>query len=195
MPLNVASLGHELPRLQRRRLLAGFAVLAASLSAPAWAQSIPQVQDFWARPRKLRLRHTSGETIEAVYWSDGELVVPEYTRVSYFLRDRVTGTGVYAHPVLLDILYGINGWLDYFQVRSPVLVHSAYRDPVRNLTIEGAARNSRHIRGEAVDISIPGVSALQVSRFGLWLGGGGVGWYPDKRFTHLDRGRLRAWRG
>ena len=181
---------------KRALMVAGFAVLAASLSRPTWAATHERfAQDFWVRPRQLSLRHVSGERIQSTYWSDGELIVSEYTRLSYFMRDRVVGRGVYVNPVVLDILYGINGWLAYFGVTSPVVVTSAYRDPVRNLQIEGAARTSKHTSGDAVDITIPNVSPLQVARFGMWLGGGGVGWYPEKQFTHLDRGRLRSWRG
>lgn len=185
------------PDDSRRALLtAGAGLLAASLGQPAWASSAQRFAgDFWRRPRRVSLRHASGDRIDAVYWSDGELIVSEYTRLSYFMRDRVVGSGVYIHPVLLDILYGINGWLAYYGVHAPVVLTSGYRDPRRNLTIEGAAQNSLHPRGEAADISIPGISSLQVARFGMWLGGGGVGWYPRKHFTHVDRGRLRTWRG
>lgn len=179
-------------------LTAALAGAAIALGRPAWAASgdaVRRAEDFWLRPRRLRLRHASGDSIEATYWSDGELVTSEYTRLSYFLGDRVTGTGVYIQPVLLDILYGVNGWLTYFGIQQPILVTSAYRDPRRNATIEGAALNSHHTTGGAADIRIPGVSTLQVARFGQWLGGGGVGWYPSKDFTHVDRGRLRSWRG
>jgi uncharacterized protein YcbK (DUF882 family) len=181
---------------RRAALAAGLSLLAGTVAHPSWAAGHERfADDFWRRPRRISLQHTSGEQIETVYWSDGELVVTEYTRLSYFMRDRVVGSGVYAHPVLLDILYGINGWLAYYGVKSPVILTSGYRDPRRNLTIEGAVQNSLHPLGEAADITIPGVSSLQVARFGVWLGGGGVGWYPRKHFTHVDRGRLRAWRG
>jgi uncharacterized protein YcbK (DUF882 family) len=181
---------------RRAALLAGFSLLGSGLARPAWASGNEQfANDFWQRPRRLVLQHARGERIETVYWSDGQVVVSEYERLSYFMRDRVAGTGVYVHPVLLDILYGIHGWLSFFQLRSPIIINSGYRDPARNAVIEGAARNSLHTRGEAVDISIPQVNTLQVAKFGMWLGGGGVGWYPEKQFTHLDRGRLRSWRG
>ncbi|MEJ8837684.1 YcbK family protein [Ramlibacter sp. AN1133] len=183
---------------RRHVLVAGFALLASGVRRPSWAAGSAGrfADDFWKRPRRIMLQQAkSGERIESTYWSDGELLMPEYTQLSYFMRDRVTGTGVYVHPVLLDILYGINGWLAYYGVRSPVILTSAYRDPRRNLAIEGSVRNSLHTHGDAADIVIPGVNALQVARFGMWLGGGGVGWYPGKQFTHVDRGRLRSWRG
>lgn len=107
----------------------------------------------------------------------------------------MVGRGVLMDPVLFDILYGLNGWLDYYNVRTEVILTSGYRDPRRNSKIEGAARNSLHTKGKASDIAVPGVSTRQVSLFGQWLGGGGVGWYPHKGFIHLDGGRVRSWRG
>lgn len=183
-------------RGRRAMLQAGFALLGAGLAAPSWSAGNERfAQDFWVRPRRLVMQHARGDRIDTTYWVDGQVDLGEYTRLSYFMRDRVTGYGVYVHPVLLDILYGVQGWLTYFGVRSPIVVTHGSRDPKRSHLIEGAARNSLHERGEAVDITIPDVSTLQVAKFGVWLGGGGVGWYPEKQFTHLDRGRLRAWRG
>jgi uncharacterized protein YcbK (DUF882 family) len=102
---------------------------------------------------------------------------------------------VYMNPVLLDIVYGVCGWTGYYGIHSPVVLHSGHRNARRNGSIEGAVKDSLHITGDALDIHIPGINALQVARFGVWLGGGGVGWYPGKQFTHLDRGRLRVWKG
>lgn len=98
-------------------------------------------------------------------------------------------------PVLLDILYAINGWLDFFGMARPLVLTSALRHPVTNAAIEGAAKDSRHQRGGAGDLIIPDVPADRVAAFGVWLRGGGVGFYPSKGFTHVDDGRLRVWRG
>lgn len=166
------------------------------VGAPSWAQEAPgRVHDFWLRPRTIRLKHTGGERIEMTYWSDGVLLLDGYQALSYFMRDRVVNQGVFIHPTVLDVLYGVNGWLDYFGVKSDIVLTSGYRDKYRNARIEGAARDSHHTKGEAADIVIPGVSTAQTARFGMWLGGGGVGWYPSKGFIHLDKGRVRAWRG
>lgn len=154
----------------------------------------PQLPGFWSRPRRIRMSHASGELLDITYWSDGQIHGDAWRNVSHFMRDRVVSRGVYMSPKLLDVLYGISAWLEYFNVSSCPVLHSGYRDPDRNLRIEGAALNSKHITGEAADISIPGVSSLQISRFGQWLGGGGVGWYPQKNFVHLDVGSVRTWR-
>lgn len=189
--------------LNRRRFIKnsfsnfGAGVLASSLSSPLWAQSekIAISSEFWIRPRKVKFRHPSGDTIEAVYWSDGELIRPAYDEISWFMRDRVVHQGVWMNPILLDISYGVCGWLDHFGLKKPLTLTSGHRNRIRNASIEGAAKDSLHITGNAIDIQISDISPLQVSKFGIWLGGGGVGWYPSKNFTHLDRGRLRSWKG
>jgi len=140
------------------------------------------------------MSHLSGESMDTIYWSDGRIHNEAWRQISHFMRDRVVSRGVYMNPTLLDVLYGICGWLEYFNVEASPILHSGYRDPVRNMRIEGAALNSKHITGEAVDLSIRGVSSLQLAKFGQWLGGGGVGWYPQKNFVHLDVGRVRSWR-
>lgn len=181
----------------RRRILAGAGgLLASQLAIPAWSQSQPAMaNEFWIRPRTISLLHVSGERVQSTYWSDGELISSAYEELSWFMRDRVDNKAVYMNPILLDIGYSLCGWLAYFDINKPLVLTSGHRTARRNATIEGAARNSHHIKGEAMDVRIPGVSAAQVSAFGRWLGGGGVGFYPGKDFTHLDRGRLRYWKG
>lgn len=180
----------------RRTVLKSFGLLAGALSLPAWSNEAPErANDFWLRPRQLNLVHASGDRLRVTYWSDGQIIQPSYEEVSWFMRDRVDHKAVYMHPVLLDILYGICGWLDYFGIRDPLVLNSGYRTRSRNSTIEGAAQNSQHPLGGAGDVRHPSVSSAQMSKVGVWLGGGGVGWYPSKNFTHVDRGRLRTWRG
>lgn len=141
------------------------------------------------------MSHASGDKIVSTYWSDGEYINDAYREISWFMRDRVVHEAIYMNPVLLDITYGVCGWLAYFGIREYVNLNSGHRNRKRNGTIEGAAKESLHITGDAIDVKIPGVTALQTAKFGAWLGGGGVGWYPNKQFTHLDRGRLRVWKG
>jgi len=184
--------------ISRRDLLrvGGASALPLLVGRPAWAQEAPErANDFWLRPRRIRLKHASGEKIDALYWSDGEVVEEGYFAISHFMRDRVVNKGVYMHHTLLDILYGVTGWLDYYGVATDIVFNSGYRDYLRNLRIEGAVKDSLHTRGEASDIAIPGINTLQIAKFGMWLGGGGVGWYPSKGFIHMDRGRVRSWRG
>lgn len=179
----------------RRRFLQQSAAAVASLAlpVPGWSG------DFWSQPRELWLvrakTRTTTETVKTVYWADGRLIPEGYMAVCQLLRDVQLNLAVQIDPVTLDILRGVHGWLRYFGVDEPVTVLSGYRHPQTNARTERAAFNSLHMYGQAVDIRIPGVSASRVAQLGRYLSAGGVGYYPANGFTHLDRGRLRAWVG
>jgi uncharacterized protein YcbK (DUF882 family) len=47
--------------------------------------------------------------------------------------------------------------------------------------------------GKAIDIRVPDVPLEELQRAALSLKGGGVGYYPDFNFVHVDVGRVRFW--
>jgi uncharacterized protein YcbK (DUF882 family) len=178
------------------------------------ASQTPSVADFWSAPRELWLRRrATGQSIKTVWWADGQVRPQGYRDLSLFLGDPLMDThirqalqrgqsvpahwhqAVWISPVVLDTLYALGAWLAYFGMARPIEVTSAFRHPLTNAAIEGAARDSLHQRGAAVDVVIPGVPASKVAEFGAWMRGGGVGVYPQRGFTHLDAGRVRSWRG
>ena len=65
----------------------------------------------------------------------------------------------------------------------PVIVTSGFRYYTYNTSI-GGAKNSRHIYGQAADISIKGVSNSRVSELARQSSFGGIGMY--KNFVHVD---------
>lgn len=138
---------------------------------------------------------TRDEIVREVYWADGQIVLPGYYRICQLLRDVHMNQAVQFDIVTLDILCGIGGWLQSFGIARPIIINSGYRHPQTNARIEGAHRNSLHMRAQASDVRIEGVSASSVSRFAAYLAAGGVGFYPGKNFTHVDRGRVRFFRG
>jgi hypothetical protein len=75
-------------------------------------------------------------------------------------------------------------------------VLSAYRTRATNAmlarTTFGVADNSQHIYGRALDIYLPARLdvAMETARAMAY---GGVGWYPDSHFLHLDTGPVRNW--
>lgn len=74
---------------------------------------------------------------------------------------------------------------------------SGYRSPEYNglLRREGhrVAKHSLHMKGKAIDISIPGVGLDKLRQTALNLNYGGVGYYPRAGFVHLDSGSFRTW--
>ncbi|CAN7644510.1 YcbK family protein [Massilia sp. LjRoot122] len=178
-------------RPDRRRFLRGLAGVAAATVVPAFGQP----SDFWSLPRELWLyRPATREQVRAVYWADGQLVLDGYVQICRLLRDVQADTAVQFDLVTLDIARGVYGWLRANGIDRPLIINSGYRTGHTNAN-EGGARNSFHTKAQALDLRIDGVSPEAVGRFGQYLAGGGVGFYPSKRFTHLDRGRVRTWVG
>ena len=92
----------------------------------------------------------------------------------------------------MDILSGLQEQRGYAR---PLLVGSGYRTLKTNLSLEGAAPASFHLRGWAADISMRGIQPVDLGlavwtlsqRFGFM----GVGLHPG--FVHVDVGPRRAW--
>ena len=75
------------------------------------------------------------------------------------------------------------------------IVTSGLRTETTNANTEGAVKNSRHKTEGAADITIPNVPADYLAKLGLYLPGGGVGWYPNRHFVHVDDWKQRYWKG
>lgn len=78
-----------------------------------------------------------------------------------------------------------------------IQIISGYRSPTYNSKLravsKGVARHSLHMKGKAIDIAISGVGLDQVRRTALALAVGGVGYYPQSGFVHINSGAVRAW--
>lgn len=179
--------------LNRRQLFAASTLIPSLCMAQHSFSSPP---DFWNTPRELWLyRPASGEVVKSVYWSDGKLNVPGYDEICWLLRDLKAQQAVQMSLTMLDVLRGVQGWLTSFGVDRPLVTTSGYRSFATNAMTEGAVHNSLHTQGRAWDGRIEGVTLESVARFGSYLSGGGVGFYQQKSFIHLDDGRKRFWRG
>jgi uncharacterized protein YcbK (DUF882 family) len=49
------------------------------------------------------------------------------------------------------------------------------------------------MQAEAIDIRLPGVKTSVFRDAALKLKRGGVGYYPESNFIHVDMGRVRRW--
>lgn len=192
------------PGISRRQVLkalVAFAVLLAS--GDALASPI----DMTLRPRNLharllnRDRHlrlerpAAGEIATFCYFRKGKgWDLKGYRQGCRILRDVKYKTTVKINVKLLDLLFLIQAWLRINKLPTRILVNSGYRTPRHNASLEGAARQSLHIRGMAADIRIPGVSVERLGKLVRAIGAGGVGFYPSKGFIHVDVGRVRTWR-
>ncbi|MDH4569678.1 DUF882 domain-containing protein [Pseudomonas sp. BN414] len=192
------------PGISRRQVLKAFAAFGAALVTgdvlAARIETTLRPRNLHARllnrDRHLRLeRPASGEVATFCYFRKGKgWDLKGYRQGCRILRDVKYKSTVKINVKLLDLLFLIQAWLRINKLPTRILVNSGYRTPQHNATLEGAARQSLHIRGMAADIRIPGVSVERLGKLVRAIGAGGVGFYPSKGFIHVDVGRVRTWR-
>jgi len=187
--------GHAPARRQMLRAAACSICGALPLfAAAATPQPIdPRLAELLKDRRTLWLRRGS-EELRATYWTaTGGRNQDEYLNLCWLLRD-VRADRVFAMDrALLDSLAGMQAWLRQSGVDAPIEIHSGYRTSKTNLSTEGAARNSRHVVGQAADISVYGVSSVKLAGLSSVLGRGGTGFYVGRGFVHVDAGDERIW--
>ena len=57
----------------------------------------------------------------------------------------------------------------------------------------GVARNCQHLLGNAIDVRLRGAPIEDLRDTALELQRGGVGFYQQSDFVHMDTGRVRRW--
>jgi uncharacterized protein YcbK (DUF882 family) len=178
----------------RRSFLKTSAVLASVLSAPAIARAAPSALAM-PHERTLRMYNThTGESLRTVFWAEGKFVPDAMNDINKLLRDHRNNQVAQMDPKLVFLLDQVSN-----AVGGDSVVHiiSGYRSPESNRlladTTDGVARHSMHLDGKAIDVRIPGRNLAALHKAALHAGGGGVGYYPDSQFVHMDTGRLRHW--
>jgi uncharacterized protein YcbK (DUF882 family) len=126
------------------------------------------------------------------YWARGSYLDEALRQVSWLMRDHVTDKEKRIDPELIDTLWQLG---DALECERPFEVLSGYRTLETNRALRrlGAAKNSLHVEGKAVDIRISGTKLADLARAATQLGIGGVGYYPRQNFLHLDTGPVRFW--
>ena len=174
------------------RLLACLVVFTTS-SFPA--SSV--VGTFSPEPEyRLRLFHThTGERLDIIY-RRGDRYLPEaLARLDEYLRDHRTGDIHHYDPRVFDLLHDLTAKLG--QPDFEINIVCGYRSPWSNEFLRthghGVALHSLHMQAMAIDIRIPGVQTSRLRDAALELHRGGVGYYAQSNFVHVDVGRVRRW--
>lgn len=125
---------------------------------------------------------------------DGEIVDSAMHNINRFLADFRTGDVTAMDAELLNDIYDVRQSLGSSGVFEII---SAYRSPATNDMLRanssGVARNSQHLQGKAIDVRLRGVDTAKLRDAALALERGGVGYYRDSDFVHMDTGRVRNW--
>ncbi|WP_448207910.1 DUF882 domain-containing protein [Azospirillum sp. sgz302134] len=167
-------------------------------AAAAGTVMVPEVSEAALRapPRQLTLLNLhTGERVRTEYWSKGHYQRDGLREINHLLRDHRTGAIHPIDPKLLDLLHNLTRKVGS---QSPVHIISGYRSPETNAWLReqdgsGVAQHSYHMQGKAIDLRVPGMPLRNLHRAALSMRAGGVGYYPDSNFVHVDVGPLRHW--
>jgi uncharacterized protein YcbK (DUF882 family) len=162
---------------------------------PLLAMVPPLAGEPSSSDRNLSFYHThTSQSLTITYFEDGKYVDAALDELNRFLADFRTGDEIEMDPGVFDILYEIqraSGSTGTFEVIS------AYRSPATNEMLRGrsggVARNSQHLLGKAIDVRLTDLDTAELRDIALSLGRGGVGYYQDSDFVHVDTGRVRQW--
>jgi uncharacterized protein YcbK (DUF882 family) len=153
-------------------------------------------EDFHSHSHKmLSFEHAhTGDKLKLTYFERGRYIKDALQEINYLLRDYHTDD---IHPIdtaLLDQLFDLKQTLG---INKPFHIVSGYRSPFTNAALRkhshGVAEHSFHMQGRAIDIRVEGISARTINKAALAMAKGGVGYYPQNDFVHLDTGEIRNW--
>jgi uncharacterized protein YcbK (DUF882 family) len=180
----------------RRRLLQAGGALAGATAAFGLTARVHAASGSESE-RRLTLKnlHTP-EVLDIVYRRGGHYLPEALAQVEVQLRDYRTGDRHPIDPQLLDTLYEVAQRAGVDPVFSVI---SGYRSPQTNAMLHerssGVASHSLHMEGRAIDVRLARVDCADLAAKALEMKRGGVGYYRQSDFVHLDTGRFRTWRG
>lgn len=181
--------------ITRRRLLGVFAATAV-IAAPTYSNAFSLLKGAGDIRRVKMYSGRTGESLDTIYWIDGEYIPEVLKEINFFMRDWRSNDTISIDPRNLDILAASHRLLD---VTEPYMLLSGYRSPATNAMLRsksrGVAKNSLHMVGQAADLRLKSRSVGQMAKAAAACGSGGVGRYSRSNFVHMDCGPVRVWGG
>ena len=175
-------------------LITGLAILALSSAPAIRAEEVSTAPDPVAYRLHLYHLHT-GERLDLVYRVGSEYLAEPVAELDHFLRDHRTGDVKNYDIKEFDLLHDLLVKLGHPDGEIDIVC--GYRTPGSNSYLRkrghGVALHSQHMEAKAIDIRIPGVPTSEVRDAALSLQRGGVGYYAQSDFVHVDVGPVRRW--
>lgn len=182
--------------LTRRGLIGAFAGISMVSAAPVYSKTFGYVKGAGNIRRVNLTSHRTGETIDTIYWIDGQYIQPALDEINYFMRDWRQNSVARIDKRTIDMIAATHTRL---RTSEPVTLLSGYRTPQTNNMLRrrsgGVAKKSYHVRAKAADIRLKSRSVSAIAQAATASRSGGVGRYHRSGFVHVDSGPVRSWRG
>ena len=179
--------------ISRRGLLRAFAATAL-VAAPTYSTAAGFLRGAGDIRRLKMYSRRTGESLDVIYWIEGDYIKDALTEVNWFMRDWRRDQSRAIDTRTVDIIAATQQLLD---TSTPFLMLSGYRTAETNALLRkrsrSVAKKSLHIKGQAADLRMQGKSVRQVARAAASCAAGGVGRYSRSNFVHIDCGEKRLW--
>jgi uncharacterized protein YcbK (DUF882 family) len=181
--------------ITRRGLLGAFAATAL-IATPTYSNAFGFLRGAGDIRRIKMYSGRTGESIDTIYWVEGDYIKEALKEINHFMRDWRSGDTIRMDPRTVDIMAASHRLMD---ATEPYMMLSGYRSPKTNAMLRsksgGVARNSLHMKGQAADLRLTSRSTSQMSKAAAACASGGVGRYSRSNFVHMDCGPVRTWGG
>jgi len=179
--------------ISRRGLLRAFAATAL-VAAPTYSNAAGFLRGAGDIRRLKMYSRRTGESLDVIYWIEGDYIKDALTEVNWFMRDWRRDQSRAIDTRTVDIIAATQQLVD---TSTPFLLLSGYRTAETNALLRkrsrSVAKKSLHINGQAADLRMQGKSVRQVARAAASCAAGGVGRYSRSNFVHIDCGEKRLW--
>ena len=181
--------------ISRRGILGVFAATAV-VAAPTYSNAFGLLRGAGDVRRVRMYSGRTGESIDTIYWIEGEYIPEVLKEINHFMRDWRNDKAVKMDPHNFDIMAAAHRLTDSDEA---YMLLSGYRSPQTNAMLRsksgGVAKHSLHMVGQAADLRLKSRSVGQMARAAEACASGGVGRYSGSNFVHMDCGPVRHWGG
>ncbi|WP_343115530.1 YcbK family protein [Ostreiculturibacter nitratireducens] len=181
--------------ITRRGLLGAFAATAVA-AAPTYSNAFGLLRGAGDIRRIRMYSGRTGETLDTIYWIEGDYIKEALREINHFMRDWRTDEVIGIDARTVDIAAAAHRLMD---VNEPYMLLSGFRSPTTNAMLRsrsrGVAKNSLHMKGQAADLRLKSRSVGQMYKAATACNAGGVGKYSRSNFVHMDCGPIRTWGG
>ena len=148
----------------RRGLLRAFAATAV-VAAPTYANAFGFLKGAGDIRQISMYSGRTGESINTIYWIDGEYIPEALAEINHFMRDWRTSATIGIDPRAIDIWAATHRMMDTDEAFNML---SGYRSPETNASLRSrsrsVARNSLHMKGQAADLRLHSRSVSQMAK-------------------------------